>query len=329
MRRRALIFGGIVAARWASPGAAQQARRPVRIAVLLPSTIRNLDGPARADAFVKALVDLGWVEGRTLNVETHWLGDNPERLRQDARQVVAGRPDLILAATNPLVIACIAETRTLPIVFVSVTDPVGAGIVGNLASSGRNITGFTNFDFALGAKWVAVMRSMVPGVRRAAVLYNPGTAPYGPSFLKLVETAGRAVGIDVSELATDQAGELAAKLKALADTQDAMLFVTPDVFTTANRDDITRLANENGLPSIYPFRFFALAGGLISYGFDRIEPYRRAGLYAHRILRGDDPAALPIQNPTHLEMVINLKTARLLGIEVPPTLLAEANEVVA
>src|SRR4051812_17561902 len=294
----------------------------------MPYPTGDTEGQARLDAFPQSLADLGWRDGSNLRLDTEWAGASPERITAAATEIAASRPDLILAITTPVATACANETRTVPIIFASVTDPVGIGIVANLASSGRNVTGFTNFEFSVGGKWLGIIQAIAPQVRRAAVLFSPKTAPYAPAFMEVVNTAGRALSLEVQSLPVTNASGLAEAIKQSGEKRDSALLILPDVFTTTNRESITRLANEHHLPAIYPFRFFALAGGLVSYGFDQIEPYRRAGGYADRILRGEDPSGLPIQHPANFEMVINLKTARQLGIEVPPTILAQANEVI-
>jgi putative tryptophan/tyrosine transport system substrate-binding protein len=324
MRRRSLIFGGL-ATTWFSAALAQQTGKSARIAVLMPYPVGDAEGRARLDAFTDALSEFRWADGRSPRIDTEWAGGSADRIRAAAKEIVASHPDLILAVTTPVATACASETTTVPIIFASVTDPVGIGIVANLASSGRNVTGFTNFEFSVGGKWLQIVRAIAPHVKRVAVLFSPKTAPYAPAF---VEVAARELPLVPQALGLGDAGELKEAFQALAQGRDTALLVLPDVFTTTNRESITRLANENGLPAIYPFRFFALAGGLVSYGFDQIDPYRRAAQYADRILRGENPATLPIQHPTNFEMVINLQTARQLGIEVSPTILAQANEVI-
>jgi putative tryptophan/tyrosine transport system substrate-binding protein len=327
MRRRSLIVGGL-GLTWLSAAFAQHSSKSARIAVLMPYPEGDAEGRARLNAFTDALSEFRWADGKNLQVDTEWAGGSADRIRTATKEIVASHPDLILAVTTPVATACASETTTVPILFVSVTDPVGIGIVANLASSGRNVTGFTNFEFSVGGKWLQIVRGIAPHVKRVAVLFSPRTAPYAPAFMEVVEIAARELSLNPQPLGLGDAGELKEAFQALAQRRDTALLVLPDVFTTTNRESITRLANENGLPAIYPFRFFALAGGLVSYGFDQIDPYRRAAQYADRILRGESPATLPIQHPTTFEMVINLKTARQLGIEVSPTILAQANEVI-
>lgn len=306
---------------------AQRSREPRRVAVLMPYPDGDAEGMARLDAFSASLAEVGWTAQR-LQLVTRWGGGSAEGIKAGARDIVASHPDLILAVTTPAAIACASETQTIPILFASVTDPVGIGIVANLASSGRNVTGFTNFEFAVGGKWLQLLQAIVPGAQRAAVLFSPKTAPYAPAFIQVIEAAARATTIKIEPLPVSDPSQLREAFERVALGPDSALLVIPDVFTTTNRDSITRLANERGAAAIYPFRFFAVSGGLVSYGFDQIDPYRRAARYADRILHGENPSDLPIQHPTTFEMVINLKTAQQIGIEVPPSTLAQANEVI-
>ena len=262
--------------------------------MLMPYPVSDAEGRARLDAFTDALSEFRWADGKSPRIDTEWAGGSADRIRAAAKEIVASHPDLILAVTTPVATACASETTTVPIIFASVTDPVGIGIVANLASSGRNVTGFTNFEFSVGGKWLQIVRAIAPHVKRVAVLFSPKTAPYAPAFMRVVEIAARELSFVPQALGLGDAGELKETFQALAQRRDTALLILPDVFTTTNRESITRLADENGLPAIYPFRFFALAGGLVSYGFDQIDPYRRAAQYEIAILRGENPATLPI-----------------------------------
>jgi putative tryptophan/tyrosine transport system substrate-binding protein len=212
VRRRDLLVGGVAAA-WSSPASPQRSGRQVRIAVLMPYPTGDSEGQARLDAFSQSLADLGWSEGKNLRLDTEWAGASGERIMAAAREIAASRPDLILAVNTPVATAAAKETRTVPIIFASVTDPVGIGIVENLASSGRNVTGFTNFEFSVGGKWLGIIQAIAPQVRRAAVLFSPNTAPYAPAFLDVMNTAGRALSLDIQTVPVTDASGLAEATK--------------------------------------------------------------------------------------------------------------------
>ena len=249
-------------------------------------------------------------------------------MRTFARELVVRQPDLIVAVGTPATSAVIRETSTIPIVFTQVSDPVGGGLVTNLARPGGNVTGFTLFEFSIGSKWLQTIKEIAPNVTRVAVLFNPTTAPYAPLYLRSIEDGTSSFAVDFSTLPLKDAVELEPTIKTFAATPNSALIVLTDTFTTVNRDRIIALAAKYRLPALYPYRFFAQSGGLVSYGVDTLEQYPRAAAYADRILKGEKPGDLPIQQPTKYELVINLKTANALGLTVPPSLLATADEVI-
>src|SRR3954467_9100671 len=249
MRRRSLIVGGL-GLTWLSAAFAQHSSKSARIAVLMPYPEGDAEGRARLNAFTDALSEFRWADGKNLQVDTEWAGGSADRIRTATKEIVASHPDLILAATTPVATACASETTTVPILFVSVTDPVGIGIVANLASSGRNVTGFTNFEFSVGGKWLQIVRAIAPHVKRVAVLFSPKTAPYAPAFIEVVNTAGRALSLEIQSLPVTDASRLAEAIKQSGEKRDSALLILPDVFTTTNRESITRLANEHHVPAI-------------------------------------------------------------------------------
>jgi putative tryptophan/tyrosine transport system substrate-binding protein len=329
MRRREfiqLIAGAAVA--WPPAARAQQSERVRRIGLLMNFLETDSEGKARLAAFLQRMRELGWVESRNLKLDSRWSGADVDRMRTFAAEIVLGRPDLVVAVGTPATSAVMRETGTIPIVFTQVSDPVGGGLVTSLARPGRNITGFTLFEFSIGSKWLQTIKEIAPNVTRVAVLFNPKTAPYAPLYLRSVGDAASSFALGFSNLALDDEMTLEPTIKAFATTPNSSLIVLTDTFTTVNRNQIIALAAESHLPALYPYRFFAHSGGLISYGVDTLEQYPRAAAYADRILKGEKPGDLPIQQPNKYELVINLKTATALGLTVPPSLLARADEVI-
>jgi ABC-type uncharacterized transport system substrate-binding protein len=254
--------------------------------------------------------------------------DDPERLRDEAAALVAAAPDVILANSTPVLSELRTRSTTLPIVFMQVTDPVGSGFVPNLARPGGNITGFTNFEFEISGKWVQTLKEVAPAVKRVAVVFNPRTAPYAEALLRPIEAAGQTFAVATMTAAAADAAAIEAAVTAFARTPNGGLMVLPDVSTTQHRDLIIALAAQERLPAIYPYRYFAVSGGLMSYGTDVADVCRRAAGYIDRILKGEKAADLPVQAPTKFETVVNLKTARALGLDRSPMLLARADEVI-
>ena len=329
MRRREFItlLGG--AAAWPLAANAQQPERMRRIGVLIATAADDPEGQARNAAFLQGLAQLGWTDGRNVRIDTRWASTNADDLRRHAAELAALSPDVILAATGTATTAPLLQaTRTVPIVFVIVIDPVGAGFVASLARPGGNATGFTNFEYGLSVKWLERLKQIAPGVTRAAVLRDPAIAS-GIGQFAAVQAVAPSLGVELSPVDARDAPEIERAVTAfVARSGNGGLIVTASPVAARHRDLIIKLASDHKLPTVYPFRYYAKDGGLISYGPDLIDQYRRAADYVDRILKGEKPADLPVQAPTKYELVINLKTARALGIDLPATLLARADEVI-
>jgi len=284
------------------------------------------EGQARLAAFRQGLEQLGWSEGQNLRIDARWATAN-EDIRKHATELAALAPDLILATATAAVTPLQQATRAIPIVFVSVVDPVGAGFVASLARPGGNATGFTIFEYGISGKWLELLKEMVPGMTRVAVLRDPGTAS-GIGQYAAIQSVAPGLRVELTPVDVRDAAEIERDVAAFARTATGGLIVTGSPAAGAHRELIFALAARHKLPAIYAFRFFVTAGGLISYGPDTIDPYRRAASYVDRILKGEKPADLPVQTPTKYETVINLKTAKALGLKVPDKLLARADEVI-
>jgi putative ABC transport system substrate-binding protein len=328
MRRREFItlLGG--AAAWPIAARAQQAGRARRIGVLSTVSADDSESQVRMAAFHQGLQETGWVVGRNLRVDYRWSGaGDAEQVRQYANELIALKPEVILAVTTSAVGALQQATRTTPIVFVQVSDAVGAGFVESLARPGGNTTGFTLFEFGLSAKWPELLKEIAPNVTRALVLREP-TLTSGIAQFAVMQSAGPLLGVELSPVGVSGASEIERAVAAMAQRSNGGLIVLPGSLTLLHRKLIITLAAQYRLPAVYPFRYHINDGGLISYGPDTIEQYRRAGGYIDRILKGEKPADLPVQAPTKYELVINLRTAKALGLDVPPTLLARADEII-
>jgi len=324
MRRRNFItlVGGAIA--WPLAVRAQQPERMRRIGVLMPFAKDNPEGQARTAAFLQELQKLGWTEGRNLQIE--YRGDTDD-LRKAATELVTSSPDVILGNGTPAVAALQQATRTVPIVFASVADPVSGGFVASLAKPGGNITGFTNVDYGIGAKYVELLKEIAPHVTRVGVIRDPtSTASIGQ--LAAIQTAARSFGLEVSPLGGRDARDIEQTVTEFARGSNCGLITVGSPLTVNNRALIISLAARHRLPAVYPFRSFVDDGGLISYGPDSVDPSRQAAGYADRILKGEKPADLPVQSATKFELVINLKTAKSLGLTVPSSLLSRANEII-
>jgi putative ABC transport system substrate-binding protein len=309
-------------------GRAQQIRRGRQIGVLMSISETDSDGQAWVEAFRKELEGFGLTDGGNVNILLRWADGNPDQIRRLARELVDLQVDVILASTSPVVAALQRRTLTIPIVFAQVADPVGQGFVSTMARPGANITGFTQFEFSMGGKWVEVLKELAPPITRVALMFNPDTAPYAGSYLRTFETASAALAIRPIVAAVHGTGEIEDAVAALGREPDAGLAVMPDSSSTVHRQLIASFAAQYRVPAIYPYRYFIISGGLISYGIDIIELYRGAASYVNRVLRGEKPAELPVQAPTHFELIINLKAAKALGLDVPETLLARADQVI-
>jgi putative tryptophan/tyrosine transport system substrate-binding protein len=306
---------------------AQHTDHTRRLGVLISASEADAEGQARAAALKLGLLEHGWVEGHNFEIDYRWGGGDPSRLRAYAAELMALNPDVIFAAPSAALAAVQRVTRTIPIVFAQVSDPVGAGFVASLAHPGGNITGFALFEFAVGAKWLELLKQIAPSVSRVAVIYDPAT-PSATGFLPLIEAAGRSFGVDIFVHSVRDANEIEGAMSALAAQPNGGLIAIASPLITGKRDLIISLANKSRLPTIFSLRFYAEAGGLASYGVDNHELYRRAASYVDRILRGEKPSELPVQEATKFQLVINLKTAKTLGLTVPSSLLAAADDVI-
>jgi putative ABC transport system substrate-binding protein len=296
-----------------------------RIGVLVNLPSDDSESQARVGAFLQGLQEFGWVIGRNVRVEYRWAIDAAS-LSRNAAELVALAPDVILANANPSVWALQQVTRTMPIVFVASTEPVGSGLVETMARPGRNATGFASAEFGTSAKWLEMLKEVAPRVMRAAVLQDPLTGGAG-QFAAIQAVAG-SFGVALSSLAASDVSEIERSVAEFARAPNGGLIVSRGAPTITHRDLIVKLAAQHGLPAVYPLRLFVAAGGLTSYGPDVVDQYRRAAGYVDRILKGEKPADLPVQAPTKYELVLNLKTAKALGLDVPTTLLARADEVI-
>jgi putative ABC transport system substrate-binding protein len=326
MRRRDFIRAVVgAAAAFPYTAGAQQSERTRRIGVLMSLAADDQEGQARFDTFVKALRELGWVDGRNVKIDVRW-GAGAHRTRQYAAELVALSPDVILASGGSVVGALLQATRTVPIVFTATPDPIGAGFVDSLARPGGNATGFSNFDYNIAGKWLELIQQITPGVTRVAVIRDPAT-PQGIGQFSAVNAVASSLGLDVSPINASEPSEVERTITAFAHAPNSGLIVTGSNFAITHRELIIKLVNQQKLPAVYPIRFFVDAGGLISYGPDAIDPHRRAADYVDRILKGEKPADMPVQAPTKYELVVNLKTAKALGLAIPQSLLATANAV--
>jgi putative tryptophan/tyrosine transport system substrate-binding protein len=327
MARRDFItlLGGAVAA-WPLAARAQQADRIRRIGVLVPQDQDSPVAQARVGALLQELRQLGWT-GRNARIDIHWAGTDAENIRKHAAELATLAPDVILANGSVVVAPLLQLTRTVPIVFVVVPDPVGAGFVDSLARPGGNATGFVQFEYGLSGKWLELLKELAPRVIRAAVLRD-AAIPAGTGQFGAIQSVAPSVGVEVSPVNIRDAGEIERAVAAFARSANGGMIVTGSALAQLHRNLIITLAARHKLPAVYFERFFVTAGGLISYGPDLVDQYRRAAVYVDRILKGEKPADLPVQAPTKYELVINLKTAKALSLEIPPTLLARADEVI-
>jgi putative ABC transport system substrate-binding protein len=328
LRRREFIavLGG--AATWPLTGRAQQGTSTRRIGVLTNRTTDDPEGQTRYAAFLQGLQEAGWVVGRNTRIDVRWSGGDAGRIRAFARELIALAPDVILATNTPTVVALQQATRTVPIVFATVGDPVGAGVVDSLARPGGNVTGFMNFEYSMSGKWPELLKQIAPGVTRAAVLRDAAN-PAGIGQFSAIQAVAPSLGLEVSAVNVRDAGEIERVIAAFARSANGGLVATTSAMATVHGDLIITLAARHKLPAVYGNRFSIInGGGLISYGPDFIDQYRRAAGYVDRILKGEKPSELPVQGPVKYELVINLKTAKALGLELPATVLARADEII-
>jgi putative ABC transport system substrate-binding protein len=326
LRRRKFILALGAAAAWPLAARAQQGERMRRIGVLM-NAAEESDQQANLAAFTQALQQLGWTEGRNVQIETRWARGSAAEIRRHAGELVALAPDVIFATGTAAMGPFLQATRTLPIVFVNVADPVGAGFVDSLSHPGGNATGFIQFEYSLSGKWVELLKQIAPGLTRAAVLRDP-TITSGIGQFAVIQSVAQSVGVEVSAINPRDASEIERAVTTFARAPNGGLIVAASALAVVHRELIITLAARHKLPAVYYRRYFVTTGGLISYGYDTVTQFRAAASYIDRIFKGEKPANLPVQAPTKYELAINLKTAKALGLEVPPMVLARANEVI-
>jgi putative ABC transport system substrate-binding protein len=325
MRRREFItlLGGAVAGRPVA-ARAQRSSRMQRIGVLMNLAADDPESAARITAFAQGLADSGWTAGRNVRIDYRWAAGDTRRFQKYAEELVALAPDILVAAATPSVLALQLATQTVPIVFVGVTDPVGAGFVNSLAHPGGNTTGFTPFEFGISVKWLELLKQIAPNLTRVAIIREAA----GVAQFAAIQAVAPSFGVELTPVDARNAAEIERALTMFAGTSNGGVIVTSSPLTGVHRDLIIAIAAQYHLPAVYPFRYHVAAGGLISYGPDLIDEYRRAAGYVDRILKGEKPADLPVQAPTKYELVVNVKTAKALGLSVPPSVLSRADEVI-
>jgi putative ABC transport system substrate-binding protein len=327
MKRRDFItlLGG--ATLWPLATRAQQSERVRRIGVLMDFAAEDTEGQARLTALLRGLAELGWIVDRNLRIDPRWGATDVDRVRRYAAELVALTPDLILAGGATAVRSLQQATDNVPIVFAGVTDPVGAGLVASLARPGGNSTGFINFEYGIGTKWLELLKQITPGVTRAGVIRDSSGVGGGAQF-GAIQGVAPSFAVEVSPIDVRDAGAIERAITAFAHSANGGLIVTSSRFAVVHRDLIIALAARHRLPAVYPYRHYVMRGGLICYGPDQIDQFRRAAGYVDRILKGEKAGDLPVQAPTRYELVINLKTAKALGLEIPTPVLARADEVI-
>jgi len=316
-----------VAAAWPLAARAQQSERMRRIGVLM-GVLDDREGQARVTALKQGLQELGWTDGRNIQIETRFGGADVGRIRTHAAELVALGPDVIVAHTTPVIRAVRQATSSIPIVMATVNDPVEQGFVSSLAHPGGNITGFMFIDFQMVGKWLEMLKEAAPGVSRAILMFNPDTAPYYYLYLRSFEAEPRSIAVEVTAAPFRNTAEIEEAIAKLGREPGGGLIVAPDAFIFVHHQLLIRLAQQHRVPAVYYLRTYVAQGALMSYGPDPYDNFRRSASYVDRILKGAKPADLPVQQPTKFELAINLKTAKALGLEVPPTLLARADEVI-
>jgi putative tryptophan/tyrosine transport system substrate-binding protein len=326
-RREFITLLGGAAAAWPLAARAQQREKMRRVGVLMGMTADDPESQVRLAAFAQGLQQLGWSVGQNLQIDYRWGGGNAELMRKNATELIALAPDIILAHSSTALTPLLQATRTIPIVFTTVADPVGAGYVDSLARPGGNVTGFSNFEYTIGGKWLELLKEIAPRVTRVAVFRESAIAA-GPGQFGAIQAAAPAIGVEVLPIDVRNADEIERAVTPFAQSSNNGLIVTASPGSALHRDLIITLAARHKLPAVYPYRYVVAAGGLLSYGPDFADQFRRAASYIDRILKGEKPADLPVQAPTKYELVINLKTAKALGLEMPAMLLARADEVI-
>jgi putative tryptophan/tyrosine transport system substrate-binding protein len=329
VRRRDFIkvIAGSAAA-WPLAARAQQLVGMRRVGVLINLSENDLQAQRLITAFQERLAQLGWIDGRNLRIDYRWGSGDVDRVRAFAKELVGLSPDVIVGYATPSVLALQRETGSIPIVFLSVTDPVGQGLVASLAHPGGNITGFAVFEFSLGTKWMEALKQIAPNLKRVTTIFNPETAPYYRLYLSTIEKAASSLALELIVVEVHDDLEIEQTMNTLAREPNSGLIVMPDSFNMAHRQTIITFADRHRLPAMYYFPLFATDGGLISYGPDETDMFRRTAGYVDRILKGAKASDLPVQHPTSFRLVINLKTAKAIGIQIPVALLARADEVI-
>jgi ABC-type uncharacterized transport system substrate-binding protein len=326
-RREFIALVGGVAAAWPLGARAQQPEQMRRIGILMNRTADSPEGQRRVAVILQRLRQLGWSDGQNVRMEIRWGADDPDLERRGAEELAALAPDVVLAGGTLGVTAMVRASRIIPVVFAGVADPVGLGLVASLAHPGGNATGFMSYEYSLAGKWVELLKQIAPGVKHGLVLRDQA-APQGIAMFAAIQSTAASIGIEVSPVDLHEPGEIERAVAAFARSADRGLVVTPSGFAAANGDVIIKLATRYKLPAVYAFRDTVIDGGLMSYGPDWLDQYRLGAEYVDRIVRGAKPADLPVQMPRKYELMINLKTAKTLGLRVPPALLAIADEVI-
>jgi putative ABC transport system substrate-binding protein len=329
MRRREFItlVGGAAAA-WPFAARAQQPARLRQVAILRGEVAGDPEGLRNSAALVQGLQALGWTQGRNVRIEQRWAGGSVDAMKALAKELVALEPDVIVVISTPVTLAVMQETHKIPVIFVQNFDPVGSGLVKSLVAPGGNITGFTSYEAAMATKWLELLKGVAPQVTRVSIMYNPQTAPYADTFLRSIETAGPVSAIQSIAMPIQDAGTIEKAIEASAREINSSLMVLPDVTTTVQEKLIVKLAAQHRLPAIYPWRHFVTAGGLMSYAADLPNLWRRAATYVDLVLKGEKPANLPVQQPTKFELVINLTTAKAVGLTIPASILSLADDLI-
>jgi len=329
VKRREFIAGFGGAAAWPLVARGQQSDRVRHIGVLMAFNGDDARAQSWLARFTSGMAELGWTNGRNLRMDVRWAGASVSRMQVLAKELVSQRPDLILSFGTPVTAALQHETRTIPIVFAIVSDPVGEHFVATLAHPGGNITGFHNSEDSIGGKWLELLKQAAPGVKRAAMIFNPDTSPrHGQYYMPDFETAAKSLDVAAIEAPVRSVAELEKVITDLGHDSEGGFVAMADFFLFIHRNEMISLAAQNGVPAVYPWREVPLAGGLLSYGPDLEDIVRRVAPYVNRILKGENPADLPVQVPTKFEIVLNLKTAKALGLAIPPMFLARADEVI-
>ena len=328
MKRRTFIsLIGSAAAAWPLAARAQRPERMRRIGVLVGSVETDLESQARVAAFERGLQTLGWIAGRNVHLDYRFGSADSELIQKYAAELVGMMPDVILANSPQVLRALSQRTSTIPIVFALIVDPVGEGFIKSLAQPGGNITGFTSFEYPLSGKWLELLKEIAPSVRQVLAI-NHSENVTGAGYLRALEGAGSATGVKLIAAQVRDAAEIEQAIATMARQSNGGLIMLPSALAQVNREMITKVTAQHRLPAVYPFRYFVATGGLMSYGVDTVDVFLRSASYIDRVLKGEKPAALAVQQPTKFELTINLKTAKALGLTVPPTLLARADEVI-